>query len=255
MSKKIRVILFVCIAANIFLVVYDRNFSGKDEMESQQQKAELNQNGNVVGKQTNKKKTAAGVSKDQTKLTAKLFKHVKQAKSQFVADPYDQAAGTGNQQSMTDEKKPISLWEQDESDLGQGESENSAEDTTVEHEESITTNPEVFENLQVGQVLDFFVPQLGESFQSEVTSTSNQFGDVKVWKGDVQGEEQDKSNFIMTQGEKMTNVVLSTNEGIYTVNIDNETGQGTVVDNREYSSRMSDVDDAVPYYYDEPQSE
>jgi len=51
---------------------------------------------------------------------------------------------------------------------------------------------------------------------------------VKVWKGEIQGEEQDNSNFIMTQGEAMTNVVLSTTEGIYTVYIDNETGQGTV---------------------------
>ena len=51
---------------------------------------------------------------------------------------------------------------------------------------------------------------------------------MKVWKGEIQGEEQDNSNFIMTQGEAMTNVVLSTTEGIYTVYIDNETGQGTV---------------------------
>jgi hypothetical protein len=228
---------------------YERNFTGEDEIEVQMESALSSQVDNAMTKQTSKEKIISVVSKDKIKQSANDPGHVDQTLSQIVPDVYTRAAETENQQAASDEREPISLWKEDESD-------NFLEDgDTVEHEEPITINPEVLANLQVGQVLDFFVPQLGESFQSEVTSTSNQFGDVKVWKGDIQGEEQGKSNFIMTQGEKMTKVVLSTTEGIYTVNINNKTSRGTVVDNREYTSRMSDIDDAVPYYYNEPQSE
>ncbi len=239
MSTKFRTILFVCIAADIFLVVYDRNFTGKNTIENQQDKVEVSQADNARGMQ----KTISDVSKNRVKQSVKQPKQVlsvAQIKPLSVDDVFTEVPPLEKRESTTDLGKSIPLWEKDVS-------ENFTEDTTIEHEERIKTNPEIIANLQVGQVLEFFVPQLGESFQSEVTSTSNQFGDVKVWKGEIQGEEQDKSNFIMTQGEAMTNVVLSTTEGIYTVYIDNETGQGTVVDEREYTSRMSDTNDAIPY--------
>ncbi len=243
MSVKFRTILIVCIAADIFLVVYDRSLTGKDTIENQQNSVEVSQVGKAIGEQ----KTISDVSKNHVKQSAKHPKHfltaTAQTKFQSLEDMFAEISDTQQKQSMTDREQSIPLWEKDDS-------ENFEEDTTVEHEERIRTNPEVIANLQVGQVLEFFVPQLGEAFQSEVTSTSNQFGDVKVWKGIIQGEEQDDSNFIMTQGEVMTNVVLSTTEGIYTVYIDNETGKGTVVDDREYTSRMSDTDDAVPYTHE-----
>jgi hypothetical protein len=239
MSTKFRTILFVCIAADIFLVVYDRNFTGKNTVENQQNRVEVSQADNAMGMQ----KAISDVSKNRVKQSVKQPKQVlsvDQIKPLSVDDVFTEVPPLEKRQSTTDLGKSIPLWEKDVSG-------NFTEDTTIEHEERIKTDPEIIANLQVGQVLEFFVPQLGESFQSEVTSTSNQFGDVKVWKGEIQGEEQDKSNFIMTQGEAMTNVVLSTTEGIYTVYIDNETGQGTVVDEREYTSRMSDTDDAIPY--------
>ena len=239
MSTRFRTILFVCIAADIFLVVYDRNFTGKNTIENQQDKVEVSQVDNAMGMQ----KAISDVSKNRVKQSVKQPKQVlsvDQIKPLSVDDVFTEVPPLEKRQSTTDLGKSIPLWEKDVSG-------NFTEDTTIEHEERIKTDPEIIANLQVGQVLEFFVPQLGESFQSEVTSTSNQFGDVKVWKGEIQGEEQDKSNFIMTQGEAMTNVVLSTTEGIYTVYIDNETGRGTVVDEREYTSRMSDTDDAIPY--------
>jgi len=240
MSTKFRTILFVCIAADIFLVFYDRNLTGKKAVEIQQDRIEVSQTNNATGTQ----KTLSDVSKKHVRQSVKQPKQaltVTQIKPLSVDNVLAKVPQLEKQQSKTDVEQTIPLWEKDVSG-------NFAEDTTIEHEERIKTDPEVIANLQVGQMLEFFVPQLGESFQSEVTSTSNQFGDVKVWKGEIQGEEQDSSNFIMTQGEVMTNVVLSTNDGIYTVYIDNETGQGTVVDDREYTSRMSHENDAIPYY-------
>ena len=240
MSTKFRTILFICIVADIFLVVYDRNIVGRSTADIQQDRIEVSQANNTKGTQ----KTISDVSKNTIKQSIKQPKQglaVNQIKPLSVDDVFAEVPQLEKQQSKADPENPIPLWEKDVS-------ENIAEDTTVVHEERIKTDPEVIANLQVGQMLEFFVPQLGESFQSEITSTSNQFGDVKVWKGEIKGEEQDSSNFIMTQGEVMTNVVLSTTDGIYTVYIDNETGQGTVVDDREYTSRMSHENDAVPYY-------
>lgn len=145
----------------------------------------------------------------------------------------------------------ISLWEKN--DLSQDDA--AETDNTVEHEEHIQADTEALAKLQVGQVLEFFVPQLGESFQSEIESTSNQLGDVKVWKGNLQGENQEDGNFIITQGKVMTHVILATNDGTYNAHIDNKTGDTTIIDDREYSSRISDTDDSIPYPHESETSE
>jgi hypothetical protein len=148
------------------------------------------------------------------------------------------SSSTPETEIPTDE--PISLWEKD--DTPQDET-----DKTIEHEERIKTDTEALTKLQVGQVLEFFIPQLGETFQSEIESTSNQLGDVKVWKGKINEKNQEDGNFIITQGKNMTNVILAPNEGIYNVHINNENGESTIIDDREYSSRISDTDDSIPY--------
>jgi len=253
MSLKLQVILFVCLAASAFWIT-NKNFleeNGKTA-ENQQNELEINQADNVVDNRVKEKKTISAAKKNRIKSSAKYSKVVELDESQLI-DSLDSVAGTNESDSQlqeTDLETPVSLWEQVESDMR-----DPVEGDTVVHEELIKTDSETLATVQVGQVLDFFVPQLGESFQSKVSSTSNQFGEVKVWKGSIEGEEENKSNFIMTRGEKMTHVVLSTSEGNYTVNIDNKTGEGTVVDDREYTSRMSDIDDSIPFYDDEPQAE
>ena len=248
MSKILLSILFICIGVGIF-VVYTKNNTGVNIINNQQSSVS---HAPVDGKLM-KQKTFSNVDKQQVKqpsnsvLTAAKtdFRPIQDQdeKLKSIQDKLAELTEAETPQESTD-SEPIALWEKDSS-------EDFGEDTTIEHEERIKTNPEVLAKLQVGQVLDFFIPQLGESFQSEVTSTSNQLGNVKVWKGNIQNEEQEKSNFIMTQGAVNTNVVLSTAQGVYTVYIDNETGEGTVIDDREYTSRMSDTDDSVPYPHEQ----
>ncbi len=173
-----------------------------------------------------------------------------QATHQTLETPYQDSKSFESQlakitSSSTSETEmsingPISLWEKHDALQD-------VTDTTIEHEERLKADTEALTKLQVGQVLEFFVPQLGETFQSEIESTSNQLGDVKVWKGKINGENQEDGNFIITQGKIMTNVILATNEGIYNVHINNENGESTIIDDREYSGRISDTDDSIPY--------
>ena len=232
-------VFLVCIGVGIYFFTSNSSKLGShilagSENRSDQANVNIKQKDVLVGLKHPVRKPSQ--VKDSFLLTADASKPVAINKTQVLA----QADETAQLLDHTDES--IELWVPKMTD-------DHVQNETIEHEEPITTNPEALANLQVGQVLEFFVPQLGEAFQSEIESTSNQLGDVKVWKGNIEGEGQEKSNFIMTQGEVMTNVVLATAEGVYTVHIDNETGEGTVVDDREYSSRINDNDDAVPYLH------
>ncbi len=232
----------------VFFIVYDNNAAEKNASENQL----LGSNQKQVGGKSGIQQSIPDLDKQQVKkpldhvLTAAEINFIptQDGNIELLQTKLDALDKVEKQRSKVDPDQSISLWEMDTSEKFE-------EDTTIEHEERIKTRPEVLAQLQVGQVLDFFIPQLGESFQSEITSTSNQLGNVKVWKGDIQNEEQEKSNFIMTQGAVMTNVVLSTAEGVYTVHIDNETGEGTVIDDREYTNRMSNTDDSVPYHHEQ----
>lgn len=242
MSKILLPILFISIGVGVF-IVYDENYI-EDRTDNQQ----LNVDQGQIEGDSLKQKSIPGMNKrpsNQILITAKThLRSIQDSNVRPLQDKLAELSEVEKKQSIVNSDQPIPLWEKDLSD-------DFVEDTTIEHEERIKTNPEVLAKLQVGQVLEFFVPQLGESFQSEITSTSNQLGNVKVWKGNIHSEGQEKSNFIMTQGAVNTNVVLSTAEGVYTVYIDNKTGEGTVIDDREYTSRMSDIDDAVPYHHDQ----
>lgn len=239
MSKILLSIIFIFIGVGIFIVY------GENKAENRTNNQQLNVDQGQVEGESLKQNSIPDMNKQPSKhilITAKS--NSRSIQDSNVKLLQDKLSDVEKRQSTVDADQPIPLWEKDLSD-------GLVEDTTIEHEERIKTNPEILAKLQVGQVLEFFVPQLGESFQSEITSTSNQLGNVKVWKGNIQSEGQEKSNFIMTQGAVNTNVVLSTAEGVYTVYIDNETGEGTVIDDREYTSRMSDTDDAIPYPHEQ----
>ncbi len=231
--------LMICtVGAGIFLIIEKKSELEKIALQNADQ-GSLEQLKQIVKTQKSQS-TAQNVIKDQES----------QARQQTPESPYQDSESLETQLAQivssstiaaelpTDE--PISLWEKD--DTSQDEPDN-----TIEHEERIKADTEALSKLQVGQVLEFFIPQLGETFQSEIESTSNQLGDVKVWEGKINGENQEDGNFIITQGKIMTNVVLATNEGIYNVHINNENGESTIIDDREYSGRISDTDDSIPY--------
>lgn len=133
----------------------------------------------------------------------------------------------------------FALWETDSTI-------NPFPDDEIDNIEPVRTDPNFLADLQVGQALDFFIPQLGQSFQGVIDTTSKQMGGVKVWKGSIQDDDE-KSNVLITQGKSMTHVVLTTTKGVYAVQIDNKSGEGAVIDEREYTGKTVDIDDGIPF--------
>ncbi len=240
MLKPFLAFLTVCtIGAGIFFVI-----AKNDEVEKiamlNSEKGSLEQLKELLTKQDSQPgsdQTGKPTSQDNKPQTEAY------SDSESVENQFEKILTSANTEVKVPSDEPVSLWEQD----NVSQQLNSETDDTIEHEERIKADTEALTKLQVGQVLEFFVPQLGETFQSEIESTSNQLGDVKVWKGKINGENQEDGNFIITQGKIMTNVILATNEGIYNVHINNENGESTIIDDREYSGRISDTDDSIPY--------
>ncbi len=237
MLKTFLSLLIICtIGAGIFLTFAKNDAVDKIAMENAER-------GSLEQLQESMTKQNSDSSSTQTSQARKLQTAPPYSDSESLENQFEKILTSATTEIETPFDEPVSLWEQDDASPEQA----SEADNTIEHEERIKVDAEALTKLQVGQVLEFFVPQLGETFQSEIESTSNQLGDVKVWKGNIQGENQEDGNFIITQGKIMTNVVLATNEGIYNVHINNETNEGTIIDDREYSGRISDTDDSIPY--------
>jgi hypothetical protein len=97
---------------------------------------------------------------------------------------------------------------------------------------SIQAEPSQLARLSEGQSVSFFIPQNQRQYQGVVESHYQQFdGKVSVSKGRLlEGDEL--SSFMVTRGPDTTVVMVATDDGVYQIEIDNSTGQGTVIDDR-----------------------
>jgi len=108
----------------------------------------------------------------------------------------------------------------------------------------LIVDTQAFKRLQVGQALELPIPSLNTVLSADIESTHNQLGNVKVWKGPVNGGDT-TDNVIITQGEISTVVVVSTQLGVYTATIDNATGQAAMVDEADVNAGMVTQDDTL----------
>ncbi len=104
-----------------------------------------------------------------------------------------------------------------------------AAEIPVEH---ITVSADAFSHLTVGQKVSLYIPQENKDYIGTVTENYQQFkGKVKISSGEIDNGSQ-FSSFTVTQGSESTLVMIATNESVYQVEIDNSTGNGTVIDDR-----------------------
>ena len=96
----------------------------------------------------------------------------------------------------------------------------------------IQAQSSVLAQLNEGQQVSFFIPQNQKEYQGVVESHYQQFdGKVSVSKGRLE-EGDELTSFMVTKGPDTTLVMVATDEGVYQIEIDNDTGQGTVIDDR-----------------------
>ncbi|MGI0118055.1 hypothetical protein [Zooshikella sp. RANM57] len=110
---------------------------------------------------------------------------------------------------------------------------------------NVQVDPTIVSSLQMGQTLEFEIPQLNQSYKAQLTSTHNQLDDVHVFKGKIENG-SNVENVIVTRGEIETYVTVSTEQGVYTTRIDNKTGRSTVVSETDRLRTITNFNDALP---------
>ncbi len=163
--------------------------------------------------ESNKKEYASTqLAESKTKRSAPILAQV--ATSEAIDSPQNNLVKSLWQQSKTRPETEQSL----------------AEEISIEH---IKVAAEAFNNLTVGQQVSLYIPQENKDYLGTVTENYQQFeGKVEISSGELVNASQ-FSSFTVTQGAESTLVMIATNESIYQVEINNASGYGTVIDDRE----------------------
>jgi hypothetical protein len=114
------------------------------------------------------------------------------------------------------------------------------------HVEYIQVANNSFKNLSEGQKISFLIPQENKSYIGIIKESTHAFGNkVKMSAGDIENGNKFAS-FSITEGKNTTFVTVATGESIYQVEIDHQSGIGTVMDDRELSQYRYSEDGILP---------
>ena len=110
----------------------------------------------------------------------------------------------------------------------------------------IQMNPSFFQRLQIGQPVEIPIPQEEFPLFGVVSENHSQLnGEVEVWSGPIDGSHETAS-FTVTRGEITTYVTVATGTSIYEVSLDNATGIGSVVNEKDLTKDVSEQDFVIP---------
>lgn len=98
--------------------------------------------------------------------------------------------------------------------------------------QKLKTTPGFIEQLHLGQLLELPIPGLEKSVHVELTETRNVYKGREVWRGKVLGGRAVDS-FSITRGEAMTIISVGTLQGVFTLSINNKTGEGVLINESE----------------------
>lgn len=115
----------------------------------------------------------------------------------------------------------------------------------------LQVNPDHLRQLRLGQTLILDIPDSNVLIESELTDTYNDPGGVQVWQGHINGE-VDEAAVIVSRGKTHTHLIIASEQGNYSVVINNQTGESTFIDEGIIQDRQAPIDDAV--YVDQPDS-
>lgn len=97
-----------------------------------------------------------------------------------------------------------------------------------------------------GEKVSFLIPQENKSYVGIVNESTRAFGgDVNISSGDIENG-SDHASFSVTEGENTTFITVATGESIYQVEIDNQSGVGVVLDDRELNQYRHKEDGIYP---------
>jgi len=101
-------------------------------------------------------------------------------------------------------------------------------------------------NFFEGQKISFLIPQENTSYVGTINESTRAFGgDVEISSGDI-ANGIEHASFSITEAENTTFVTIATGKSIYQVEIDNHSGIGVVMDDRELNRYRYDGDGILP---------
>lgn len=115
---------------------------------------------------------------------------------------------------------PQTFWRVDESDQ-----------SNDPEKYALKVDPKMIVNLQTGQTFDFFVPELNQTFQTDINTTKNSFNGNHIFKGDIL-HGQFGENISIVRGKILTFVTVATLQGVFSATINNVTGE-TILQSEE----------------------
>ncbi|WP_163835539.1 biofilm-associated metzincin protease inhibitor BamI [Spartinivicinus ruber] len=109
-------------------------------------------------------------------------------------------------------------------------------DVPVHH---LKVEPAYIKSIQVGQVLEFPIPELNKSFIAKLTDTANSFNGVHVWTG-IMVDGGPTENVIVTRGKTQTHITISSLEGIYSAVVQNDTGETQIINENHIKAAVDE---------------
>ncbi|MES9845583.1 MAG: hypothetical protein ABW162_14160 [Candidatus Sedimenticola sp. PURPLELP] len=134
----------------------------------------------------------------------------------------------------------ISLW--------QAAQDNASQDGVLSdvNAQPVRLMPGALDAVQVGQSMVFHVPQENLDYEGVIETTHNMLdGEAMVWSGTL-SDGGDYAQFTITRNTGGTDVMLATGTNVYHIELNNHTGYGSVIDDRELYRFRQGVDTLVP---------
>ena len=112
--------------------------------------------------------------------------------------------------------------------------------------EYIKTNQPGDLNIAEGQQVSLLIPQENKSFIGVIDESTRAYGgEITISSGTIENGDENAS-FSITEGKNTTFITVATGESIYQVEINNRTGVGVVLDDRELNQYRQNEDGILP---------
>lgn len=132
------------------------------------------------------------------------------------------------------DRQAISLWQKADQD-------NVTTDPDQLRVEHVVADPTALTQLEVGRKVDFVIPHTDEAVSGEITAQQSANNGVKVY--DIKlNNNNPLTGAQIVRGKQSTDVAVITEQGNYTVSINNKTGAGTVIDDRDLNIYRTESD-------------
>ncbi len=100
--------------------------------------------------------------------------------------------------------------------------------------------------LSEGEQVSLLIPQENKSFIGIIDESTRAYnGEITISSGTIENGDENAS-FSITEGENSTFITVATGESIYQVEINNQTGVGVVLDDRELNQYRKNEDGILP---------